>query len=136
MFNRIYKFFDDHNFIYKLQFGFRQKHSTNHALIKIDNSNYACGVFIDLQKAFDTVNHSILLNKLDHYGIRGIDNKWFKSYLTNRKQYVSNQGFDSEIKEIKHGVPQGFVLGPLLFVIYTMQSKTVQYTTLLMTLTY
>ena len=71
-----------------------------------------------MQKAFDTVNHAILINKLDYYGIRGIGNSWFKSYLSNRLQYVSIQGFDSDVKEIEHEVPQGSVLGPLLFLIY------------------
>ena len=126
MFNRVYKFLEDQKCIYNLQFGFRKKHSTNHALIEItesirkalDNNRYACGIFIDLQKAFDTVNHTILINKLNYYGIRGIGNNWFKSYLSNRTQYVSTQGFDSEIMEINHGVPQGSILGPLLFLIY------------------
>ena len=126
MFNRIYKFLENKKCIYDLQFGFRSKHSTNHTLIQItenirkalDNKQYACGIFIDLQKAFDTVNHHILLDKLNYYGIRGTGNNWFKSYLSNRSQYVSIQGFESDIKEINHGVPQGSVLGPLLFLLY------------------
>ena len=78
----------------------------------------AAGVFVDFQKAFDTVNHEILIKKLDHYGIRGTLNKWFESYLKNRKQHVSVLGFDSDNQAINHGVPQGSVLGPLLFLIY------------------
>ena len=71
------------------------------------------------KKAFATVNHSILISKLNHSGIRGVVNKWFESYLYNRSQYVSIQGFDSNvIKEIKHGVPQASVLSPLLFLLY------------------
>ena len=71
-----------------------------------------------MQKAFDTVNHSILINKLNHYGIRGVRNDWFRSYLFNRSQYVSIDGFDSDTIEVRHGVPQGSVLGPLLFLLY------------------
>ena len=74
--------------------------------------------FVDFQKAFDTVNHNILLHKLHHYGIRDSSLRWFESYLTNRKQYVSVLGFKSNLSSIKHGVPQGSVLGPLLFLIY------------------
>ena len=73
---------------------------------------------MDFQKAFDTVNHDILIGKLKHYGIRGKSNDWFTSYLKNRSQFVSILGFDSETKQIQHGVPQGSVLGPLLFLIY------------------
>ena len=84
----------------------------------IRSSNFAIGVFIDLKKAFDTVNHNILINKLDSYGIRGVAKNWIKSYLTNRQQYVSIDGFKSDKEFIVHGVPQGSVLGPLLFTIY------------------
>ena len=84
----------------------------------IDNNKFAVGVFIDLQKAFDTVDHEILLQKLHHYGIRGTANDWFRSYLTNRQQFVSIDGENSTLKLMSHGVPQGSVLGPLLFLIY------------------
>ena len=124
--SRVLAFLNNHNTFYKHQYGFRPKHSTNHTLINItetirdalDQGKYACGVFVDFQKAFDTVNHSILLGKLNHYGIRGQALNWFKSYLYNRKQFVSVLGFESEKLVMKHGVPQGSVLGPLLFLIY------------------
>ena len=126
VFSRVLSFLDRNNIISKKQFGFRPKHSTNHALINIvdtisnaiDTGKMAAGVFVDFQKAFDTVDHSILISKLDHYGIRGKTNDWFKSYLTNRKQCVSILGYESSYKTIEYGVPQGSVLGPLLFLIY------------------
>ena len=126
MYARVYKFLNEKNCFYELQFGFRTRHSTTHTLIEIterlrqalDNNMVACGIFIDLQKAFDTVNHSILLDKLEHYGIRGMGNNWFKTYLSNRTQTVVINGFESDTKIMKHGVPQGSVLGPLLFLIY------------------
>ena len=125
MFARLYKFLDKYKCIYSLQFGFRAKHSTNHALVDItgnirsalDNKKVACGIFVDLQKAFDTVNHNILLKKLYYYGIRGIANDWLSSYLSNRLQYVSILEHNSKTKIVNHGVPQGSVLGPLLFLI-------------------
>ena len=126
MYKRVYNFLSHSNIIYDLQFGFRQKFSTSHALINLtenirqalDNGYIACGIFVDLQKAFDTVDHQILLSKLDYYGIRGISNNWFNSYLSNRKQYVSINGYDSELVERNCDVPQGSVLGPLLFLSY------------------
>ena len=126
MYKRLYTFLNNNNIIYNLQFGFRQQYSTSHALINItenirkalDGGNIGYRVFVDLQKAFDTVDHQILLAKLYHYGIRGVSNDCFKSYLSNRNQYVSINGFDSGLTSINHGVPQGSVLGPLLFLLY------------------
>ena len=94
MYSRIFKFFNDNNSIYPLQFGFREKYPTAHALISLtedsrknlDEGNIGCGIFVDLQEAFDTVDHDIFSAKLEHYGIRGIVIKWFRSYLFNRKK--------------------------------------------------
>ena len=126
MYKRLYTFLDNKSIIYDLQFGFRQQYSTSHALINItenirkalDDGNIGCGVFVDLQKAFDTVDYQILLANLNHYGIRGVSNDWFKSYLSNRHQYVSINGYKSGLAAINCGVLQGSVLGPLLFILY------------------
>ena len=96
MYRRLYKFLEINKVLYSLQFGFQENHSIDHALVSmteairniLDNKRLGCGIFIDLQKAFDTVNHRILLSKMEHYGICGCALDWFKSYLSNRKQYV------------------------------------------------
>ena len=126
IFKRVSSFVEKNDILFSHQFGFRSKHSTTHALVSItekiksalDNDKVACGIFVDLQKAFDTVNHEILLKKLSHYGFRGFINDWFRSYLFQRKQKVCLNGFESDIKMILHGVPQGSVLGPFLFLLY------------------
>ena len=84
----------------------------------LDSGDIIIGVFLDLKKAFDTVNHHLILKKLFSYGIRGTILKWFESYLTDRLQFVTFVGTQSEVKSIKCDVPQGSILGPLLFVIY------------------
>ena len=84
----------------------------------IDKGDITIGIYLDLKKAFDTVDHPILFDKLYHYGIRGNALELFKSYLSNRKQYVSCNNTSSHITTIEYGVPQGSVLGPLLFIIY------------------
>jgi hypothetical protein len=82
------------------------------------SKDISMAVFLDLSKAFDTINHDILLYKLCHYGIRGISNKWFSSYLSNRKQYIEMNECKSPVITLTHGVPQGSILGPVLFLIY------------------
>ena len=122
----MYSYLSHHNLLYDKQFGFRSSYSTIHALtditenikILLDSQFYVCGIFVDLEKAFDTVNHKILIDKLNVYGFRDQTNMLLKSYLYNRKQFVSINGFDSNINTIKCGVPQGSCLGPLLFLIY------------------
>ena len=87
-------------------------------MLFFENYEFGCGIFIDFKKAFDTVNHSILLLKLYHYGVRGKAYEWFQSYLSNRKQFVCLNGHDSDSLPLTCGVPQGSVLGPLLFLLY------------------
>ena len=126
MYNKFYTFLNKNNVIYNLQSGFRQQYSTSHALIKItenitkalDDGNIGCGVFVDLQKAYGTVADQILLTKLNHYGIHGVSNNWFKSYLSNRNQYVSINGYESGLAAFNCGITQVSVLGPLLFLLY------------------
>ena len=101
MYRRLYTFLNNNNIIYNLQLGFRQQYSTSHVLINITENirkaladgNIGCAVFVGLQKAFDTVDHQILLAKLNHYGICGVSNDWFESYLSNLNQYVSINSF-------------------------------------------
>ena len=125
MYNRLLKFIDNNN-LNEFQFGFRNNHSTFMALIvlmenlvtALDSGNCAIGLFLNVQKAFDTVDHYILLDKLLSYGVRGIAHAWFNSYLSNRLQSVNYNGQESDFKLMKCGVRQGSILGPLLFLIY------------------
>ena len=126
IYNRLMTFFFKHKVIYPHRFGFQSKIFTSHVMLdwvtdaydNIDLNLHTGFVFIDLKKAFNTVCHKIFLNKLAHYGIRGVAFKLLSSYLTYRKQFVNFNRLYSELKNIKYGVPQGSSLGPLLFLIY------------------
>ncbi|KAL5270295.1 hypothetical protein ACHWQZ_G001139 [Mnemiopsis leidyi] len=126
MHGRVLDFLDKNNSLFENQYGFRPGRSCEHALLNaqysilqsLNKNQISLLLLLDYSKAFDVLDHSTLLYKLDHYGIRGIAKEWFESYLTNRNQFVSINGNCSESKQIEYGVPQGSILGPLLFVIY------------------
>ena len=126
MYNRILRFLDVSKILSDNQYGFRKHHSTAYALAclydrissAIENKEYTVGIFIDLSKAFDTIDHHILISKLEHYGVRGSALRWFESYLSGRTQYVEFNVICSESCQIKCGVPQGSILGPLLFLLH------------------
>jgi hypothetical protein len=123
---RLCEFINDNNILYKCQFGFREGHNTTLALVKlvdnissaINNNEFVLGLFLDFKKAFDTINHKILLDKLFKYGIRGIALEWITDYLSNRSQFVCYNNCNSGRKFITCGVPQGSILGPLIFLLY------------------
>ena len=114
--------------LYKYQHGFRPKHTTIHPIIHLLNHcassisktdpEFTLAVLCDLSKAFDVIDHDILLGKLHNYGIRGLANEWFRNYLSERQQFVEIDGEKSQMALIQIGVPQGSILGPLLYLIY------------------
>ena len=126
IYNQLSLYFESNKLFFDSQYGFRPNHSTEQATLELtdriisamDNNDVPIGIFLDLSKAFDTIDHTILLKKLEHFGIDGIALKLLKNYLTNRKQYVRLHDVNSNLLPINTGVPQGSILGPLLFIIY------------------
>ena len=123
---QVYNYIEIHNILHKQQYGFRNKKSTTHAIVNhlsflykhLELNHSVVSIYLDFRKAFDCVDHNILLAKLNHYGIRGIANDWFKSYLSNRQQYTRVGDSESNLRHVSRGVPQGSNLGPLLFLLF------------------
>ena len=123
---RLTKFLNENDIIFKSQYGFRSGHCCEHALLEaqrkishaLEQKQIAVLLFLDFSKAFDMVDHEILLRKLEHYGIRGVILSWFRSYLTNREQYVYVDNCKSDMLKLNYSVPQGSILGPTLFILY------------------
>ena len=126
MYNRLINYLSENNLLFQKQFGFQASKSTDHAILELsdqihdsfERNIFTLGIFIDLSKAFDTVNHQILLKKLEYYGIRNNSLKWFENYLHKRQQYLHADDITTNLQRIRCGVPQGSILGPLLFLIY------------------
>ena len=126
VFNQLTEYFKLNNLLFEGQYGFRDKHSTELATVELmdrvitalEEKRLPISIFMDLSKAFDTLDHKILLSKLQYYGVTGTALNWFNDYLSNRSQYVEINGMSSDVKNIDTGVPQGSILGPLLFLIY------------------
>ena len=133
MYSRTVAYLDKHELFYNSQYGFRKDHSCSDAIMELtseilknkEHNMHTASVFIDLSKAFDTLDPSILLSKMNRYGIRGITNNWFESYLKNRKLRVRcRAGIEREVAysslyDVEYGAPQGSCLGPLLFLLFT-----------------
>ena len=126
IFDQTYEHFKANGLFYASQYGFQKNHSTELAVLELvdritqemDSGTIPINIYLDLSKAFDTLDHDILLHKLSYYGITGVAIDLFTSYLTNRKQYVEFNNKRSVYADITVGVPQGSILGPLLFIIY------------------
>ena len=126
MYNRLFKYLSENSILYEKQFGFQTSHSTEHAILLLvnqlyqsfDENKFTLGIFIDLSKAFDTVDHKILTKKLELYGIKVSNLGWFESYLSNRKQFIKYGDKQTNIETITCGIPQGSILGSLLFLIF------------------
>ena len=125
IYNQLSLYFESNKLFSDSQYGFRPNHSTEHATLELtdritsamDNNDVPIGIFLDLSKAFDTIDHAILLKKLEHYGVEGITLQLLQNYLTHRKQYVKLHDVKSCVLPINTGVPQGSILEPLLFII-------------------